>query len=316
MFRDAYAKILSFGTALGELAFDVYILSGKTKKITYITSSNIDSYFVEKICGKDVTITKLKRIYLWELKKLADQQDAVLIDMYRLFARFFDNGFLVPPLVRQILDIGIGVSVDIKLRGSDIHKLKKYSFEVSNDLNDLKFFYEKMHIPHIKTKYNSAAYVENFNSVEKIFKNGELLLIKLNGEYVAGALCEINGNGYFLRKNGILDEKFIKEGALLTTYYFPIMRAKELKAKIVDFGQSRSFLQDGVLRHKSHWGTRICEDKKIKRIIYLRNIFEPFIYIEDKKLKAVVLSENDILIKEYARSGLEFNIIHKNGDKK
>ena len=298
-------------TLLREIVFDVYMISDKTKKITYITSSDIDSYFVEKICGKDVTITKLKRIYLWELKKFADQQDAVLIDMYRPLSRFFNNGFLVPPLVRQVLDIDVSEDKLIRINTKNLKKALKYDCDVSNDIDDLKFFYENMYVPYIKRVYGDSAQIEDFGDIEKIFNRGELLLIKLNDKYISAQLSEIDGDNYFLRKNGVLDESFVKEGALVATYYFGILRAKEINAKIVDFGQSRSFLSDGSLRHKSLWGTRICEDKNIKRIVYLRNIFEPFIYIEDKKLKAIVFFFFFKLINEYSRSGLEFNIINK-----
>ena len=318
MIRCQENPLKLFKNILREIIFDVYILSDQKKKITYITSSDIDSYFVEKIFGKDVAITKLKRIYLWELKKLADQQDSVLIDMYRLFARFFDNGFLVPPLVRQVLDIDVPEDKLFRINTKNLKKAFKYDCEVSNNLNDLKFFYEHMYIPHIKKIYGDLASVENFGDIEKIFKKGELLFIKLNGEYISAQLSEIEGNNYFLRKNGVLDESFVEEGALVATYYFGILRAKQINAKTVDFGQSRSFLSDGSLRHKSLWGTRICEDKKIKRVIYLRDIIfeQPFIYIEDTKLKAAVFSENDKLINEYSRSGLEFNILEKKMENK
>ena len=309
----------SLKTTLRELTFDVYMLSDDKKKIIYITSSDIIPYIIKIIYGNDndVSTTKIKRIYAYELKKFADRQDTVLIDMHKYFARFFDDGFLVPPFVRQAAYIDKSTDKTIKMNGSDLRKMRKYSYEISNDLDALKFFYEKMYAPYIKKRYGDSAYIKNFNDLEKILKNGELIFVKLDGEYVSGALCEISDNVYYCRKNGVLDESFIKEGALVATYYFSVLRAKEKDIKIVDFGQSRPFLSDGVLRHKNHWGAKICEDKTIDRIIYSRNIFEqPFIYVEDKKLKVAVFSENDKLTKEYARSGLEFNVINKITEKK
>lgn len=296
---------------LGEFVFDVYMLSDSTKRIPYITSTGVDPYFAERVCGKEVTITKIKRIYVWELKKFVDGQDAVLVDMHKFFAYLFnfDGGFLVPPFVRQVLDVDIKDA--IKINSKNLKKVYKFSYDVHDDPNMLKYFYEKMHVPYIKKRYGDSAYIEDFDTIEKMFKNGELLFIKLNDEYVSAQLTEIDGDKCFLRKNGVLDESFIEEGALVATYYFAIHRAKDINLKFVDFGQSRPFLSDGVLRHKSLWGTRICEDDTTrKRIIYSKNIFEqPFICIEDKKLKAIVFSENDKLINEYTRSGLEFKVI-------
>ncbi len=289
-----------------EITFDVYILSDKTKKNTYITSSDIDMYFVKRICDEDVTITKIKSIYAWELKKFVDQQDAVLIDMHKLFARFFDDGLLIPKFVSQVLDIDQSVDQIIKINNKNLKRVRKYRYEIMNDLEAFKFFYEKMYTSHIKRKYGDSA-VEEFSVLEKIFRHGELVFVKHKDEYVSAQLSEIKGNVYFLRKNGVLDESSLKAGSLVALYYFSILRAKERNVNIIDFGRSRPFLYDGVLRHKNVWGTRICNNKTSKRIIYLRNfLFEqPFIYIEDKKLKAAVFSENEQLKKEYSKSGLE-----------
>jgi hypothetical protein len=303
-------KILKF--LLRELRFDVYLLSGKTNMF-YITSSEITPYFIERIC-KDGSITKIKKIYAWELRRYIVQQEAVLIDMHKLFEHFFNNDFLVPPYVRQVLDLDKPVDELIK-ENRDFKKFSKYRCEVLTDLNALKFFYEKMYFPYIKKRYGDSAVIQSFNYFEKKFlKKGELVFIKLNDEYVSAALCEMSNKVYFFKKVGVLNESLVKEGALSATYYFAILRAKEKNAKYIDFGLSRPFLSDGVLRHKRKWGTQICEDKKINRIFYMKNTFkQPFICIKNKKLTAVVFSKNDNFIKEYAMSGLEFKIAYLSG---
>jgi predicted N-acyltransferase len=249
---------------------------------------------------------------MWELKDFVSRQDAVLIDMHKYFVDFFEDGFLVPSRVRQVLEIDKSKPVEdmIKLRNKDLNKLKKYSYEINNDPEALKFFYEKMYAPYIMRKFGK---VEDFIYLKKSLRKGELILIKQNDEYISGALCEIHDNTYYCQKNGIIDENFVKDGALLATYYFPILRAKELNLTTVDFGLSKPFLTDGVLWHKNLWGVSICEQENPKRFMYLKNIlFEhPFIYIDDGKLKAIIFSENDSYIKSYANSGLEFNIVDR-----
>ena len=298
---------------LKEFIFDVYMLSDKTKKIIYIASISvgITQHIVDRLCSKDVTITKIKRIYIWELRKFVEQQDAVLVDMYTFFTRSFRDGFLVPSMVNEVLNINKPIDEAIKLSSHQLKKVDKYNFEISNDLDALKFFYEKMYVTHAKKKYGEFAYVEHFNYLKKILRRGELIFIKLGGEYVSGALCEICNESYLLQNNGVIDESYIKEGALIATYYFPILRAKEINAKIVDFGGSKPFLSDGVLRHKNQWGARICMTEKSHRTFYLKNVLfdQPFIYIDRSKLKIAVLSEDDKLIREYANSGLEFSVI-------
>jgi len=290
-----------------ELRFDVYLLSGE-RKVLYITSSVISPYIVERIC-RNASITKGNKIYIWELRKFISQYDTVLIDMHRSFARFFNDAFLIPPYVRQVLDLDKPIE-DITRNNRDLKKIKKYQYEVLTDLDSLKFFYEKMHVPYIRKRFANSAQIKNFNEFKKTLKNGELLLIKNNEKYVSGVLCEMRNGVYFWLRVGALDESFVKEGALSAAYYFGILRAKEKNAKIIDFGMSRPFLSDGVLRHKRKWGARICEDKSLKRILYSKNaIKDSFICIENKKLKAVLFSNKERFTAEYANWGLEFKIV-------
>ena len=314
--RDLYYIITLPFRILKDLTFDVYMLSDKTKKIIYIASVSVGTtkYLVDRLYNDDVTITKIKRIYIWELRKFVKGQDMVLADIHKSFIQLFDDGFIVPEFVSQILEIDDN---DIKLNNKNLKRVRKYDYDISNDPDALKFFYEKMYVPYAKKKYGDSVYTDNFNNIEKFFRNGELLFIKFNGEYVSAQLSEINGDTYRLRRNGVLDENFVKGGALVAAYYFSIQRAKEINAKNVDFGGSKPFLLDGVLRHKNVWGTKICEAKAAKRFIYLKNVLfqQPFIYIENKKLKAAIFSEDDKLIKEYAESGLEFKLIEKDQNK-
>lgn len=300
---------------LKEITFDVYVLSDKTKNIIYITSVSIgiNKDIIKRLYINDVTITKIKRVYIWELRKFVDQQDAVLVDIYTGLTRFFDNNncFFVPSLVGQILDINEPLDKAIKLSSRELKKVNKYKYEISNDPDALKFFYEKMYVPYAKIRYGEFAYILNFGHIKKILRNGELVFVTFNGKRVCAYLCEIDGDGYICGKNGALDENVVREGAMVAAYYFSILRAKEIGKKTVHFGGSKPFLLDGVLRHKNQWGTRICESKVSKRLMCLKNVLfeQPFIYIEGDKFKVVVFSEDDKLIKEYANSGLEFNIV-------
>jgi hypothetical protein len=190
-----------------------------------------------------------------------------------------------------------------------LKRVKKYKCEISKDPDTSKFFYDKMYAPHIMRKYVVS---DEFIYLEKFFRNGELLFVTLDGKRVCASLCGMRNDNYFSNRTAALDEDSVREGAMVAAFYFSILRAKELNAKAFHFGTSRPFLLDGVLRHKNSWGTKICESDLSKRFIYLRNVsfVQPFIYIEDKKLKIAIFSEDDKLIKEYANSGLDFNVIH------
>jgi hypothetical protein len=312
--QDLFRMITLPYSLLKEIAFDVYVVSDKARSITYITSTSIgiNPDIIKRLCSNDINVTKIGRIYLWDLRKFVDQQDSALVDVYKSFVRFFDNnGFLVPSLVGQVLDINEPVDKAIKLSSRELKKVNKYKYEISNDPDALKFFYEKMYVPYAKIRYGEFAHIESFSYLKKIFRNGELVFVTFNGERVSAYLCEIDGDEYICGKNGALDESFVREGAMVAAYYFSILRAKEIGAKFVNFGGSKPFLLDGVLRHKNQWGTRICESKVSKRFVYLKNVLfeQPFVYVDGDKFKIAIFSDDDKLIKEYANSCSEFNVI-------
>lgn len=300
-------KILEEGT------FDVYLLSDKTKQVIYIVSTSVSKlpYFIERICDNDVSMTKIKRIYIWELRKFAGKQDAVMVYMHKSFKHYFKDDFLIPESVSSVLDIDKPINEAIKLSSRELKKVQKYKCEIASDHDALKFFYEKMYVPHMKRKYDVF---ENFVRLEQFFKNGELVFVTLDGKRVSAYMCGLINDVYLLSRTAALDESYIKEGALIAAYYFSILRAKEINAKSVNFGWSRPFLLDGVLRHKNKWGAKICEYKRTRRFIYLKNVpfQQPFIYTDGEELKIAVSSEDDKLIKEYANAGLEFNVISDN----
>src|SRR3989304_9870546 len=245
---------------LKEIVFDVYILSDGEKKIIYITSvsAGITPYYIKRLYEKDAKITKLKKIYIWNLRKFVDQQSEVMIDIYRPFVRFLDGGLLVPSLVDQVLDIEKkSVNEAIKLGSRELKKTNQFGCEIiSNDSDALKFFYEKLHVPYIKKRHGTYAYIENFDTIKKIYKKGEIVFATLNGERVAAYLCEINGDIYCCNRNGALDESFVKKGALVAKYYF---------------GKKQTFFLEENRTTKKKRGKKILRKKKKKRF----NIFCP-----------------------------------------
>lgn len=307
-----------------EIRFSVYILSGKgnntetTIKMLYITSGKVLSYFTARIYEEAPVPIFIKKAYIWQLKRILNEQstavDLTLIDMHK-FVPFFlkvKNAFLVPSSVGWTLNINKPTQEIINgfrknTKVTDLRRIRKfkYSYDVLSDLESLNFFYEKMHIPYMKKRHQEEAVINNLVFYKKILKSGELLFVKLNGEYIAAALCRKNGERYCLFRLGVLngDEDFVKKGALAALYYFVILRAKEKNMKTIDFTNSRPFLSDGLLHYKRKWGTRVCQDTTIERSLYLivnrpqnaATIFseQPFICLDKGELKAVIFVTGD-----------------------
>lgn len=290
-----------------ELCFDVYQISGE-RQLFFITSTEIYPFFINHFCN-DAKITKTGEIYAWNLKRFTREHDAVIIEMHRYLVPFFSDGIITVHWVRQELDLSRSME-DIIKHIRDKKNFFQFHLEISTDFNEMKLFYEKIFTPYIKKRYKHA-FIDNFEIFKlNLLKNPwELLLIKKNGLLVGGACCNLINDRYYWKINALTDEVYLKEGAMAAIYYYSILRAKEKKAKIIDFGQSRPFLSDGVLCYKKKWGAKIIPDKS-NRIVYLKNLNnEGLIIVEDKKLKAIIFSGKNAKVKPYSNSGLELKIV-------
>lgn len=313
-----------------ELRFNVYILSGKNRftdstiKVLYIISCEIPPYFINRFYKDAPHISRIKISYVWRLKKIISDRfpdvDFVMADMHKFLTHFFKikNSFLVPIFIKQALALNKPKHEIIKgfrknTRHTDLRKIRKfkYTYEISSDLSALKFFYERMYSPYIRKRYVEEAAVNDFDEIKKIFKNGEILFIKSDDKYISAVLAERKNGHYFWHRVGVLDgnHDFVKKGALSATYYFAILRAKELNAQVIDFGHSRPYLSDGVLRHKRKWNAYIFQAQDIQRLIYMKinktknaaDVFseQPFLCIENGNLKAVKFLNHDVKIADF-----------------
>jgi len=313
-----------------EIRFNIYILSGKGKgteatlKTLYITSSEKTSYFIRRVYENAATSVFIKSTCFWNLNRIINEYssevDLTLIDMNRLIPYFLKlkNAFLVPSFVRQKLDINKSKEEIIagfrkNTRAVDLRRIRKfkYSYDIRSDLDSLKFFYEKMHVPYIQKRYPEEASIDSFNDIKKILQHGEILFIKSDGMYVAAALCKKEKECYYFCRLGVFDgnEDFVKKGALSALYYFGIIKAKDENMKTIDFGHSRPLLSDGVLHYKRKWGALVYNDTALNRFFYLilnkpQNISavfikQPFVYIDKKELKAVMLLDGHIKAEDF-----------------
>ncbi len=310
--------------AFKEVRLSCFVFSGKDKitgkqVITlYVTSHEVIPYFISQIYKEQPAVIEKRSIYFWQLQKLINRMtnraDLMLIDLHCMMLRLLKTGnaFRVPIFVRQRLNVNRPVEEIIRsfrknTKSTELRKIRKfgYTFDVFNDDKTLRFFYENMHIPYIRNKYTDDAVIDHFDSFKKIYNEGELLLIKNSEQYVSGVLCEKKNDLYFWQRVGLLngDLELLKKGALAATYYFAILRAREKNAAYIDFGRSRPFLSDGVLRYKNKWGAIIHTDESNNRYICIKPNFQssafsffygaPFICMEKNECKAVAFSLTD-----------------------
>jgi hypothetical protein len=234
-------------SSINGLFFHVYEISGDENAV-FITSIEPDASFLEYFYPQ-ATIKRTRTIFAWSLKGIERQYDTVAIEMHKELLPFFNKGLITVPFVRQRFDIS---KPPENLKQFRKHKknILTYGIEVSKDPGALAFFYEKMYVPYVQRRYKDAL-IEHFSKFQYYLKrNGELLLLKSGQEVVGGVFCKTVGDTYHMSNIGLIDDSYLKEDAMDALYYFAIVRAKEINARFIDFGESRPFLSDGVLEHK------------------------------------------------------------------
>lgn len=334
-FRRILASIIiAFGIScsrifqfLGELSLEMYLIRGKERysgfPLTVLFIGNQKPFlFLEEILFMQVfTRESIGKIIIGEniiqkLKKFSIVCDAVFIkcDVFYTFYWRKKNFMIIPEWISMTLDISDSSEmVYKKLTDSakdDIRKIKKYGFtyEFSEDIDKLQFFYKKMYLPYIYKRYGSSAYCVTYFAMRLLFeRDNKLMLIKHKGEYLAGSMFSVRNNKITATYTGIKDGniKYLKQGVGAASYYFLIHWAKQKGFKILNFGTCRPFLNEGVFRYKSKWGaTMTKQDGFTSGIIAFKPfncsngvksflLNNPFVSLNGNKLQITIFKEKN-----------------------
>lgn len=300
------------------LSLTIYKINGKEKNsketlvILYLSNEKIYPYLENILFYERPKVRRIGKIYIWNIKKkiknISCNTDAVFIETEMFYANYFERkGFtVIPEFISMTLDTSKSFEEIYKnfskSAKEDVRKVKKHGFkyEISHDFEMLKWFYYKMYLPYIYNRHGKKAVCTNFHTMRLILeRDGKLLLIKLKDEYVYGGLFTVINDKATALYSGISDKKnsLLKKGVSAASYYFFIQWAKENGIKTLDFGTSKSFLNDGLFKYKKKWGTTISKNESYHYSIFPFKVCKnsksimsylehnPFICLEKNKLK-------------------------------
>jgi hypothetical protein len=296
-------KFARYGT---ELRFKVYSDLDE-QKFVYLTSDEPDTNFIECFYP-GATVTRVDTVFVWSLPKFARQHDKVMIDMHCNLSRFFSDGITSVRWIRQMYDLTEPIDNLFKHRERRRERKKVLTFtpSFSTDPEDLEFFYEKMYLPYIRKRHNDAILLKKVFLQQDLKKSGELCFIKKEALITAGGFCNHVGDTYSMLILGLMDERYVEEGAVAALFYYGLYRALEKKARFFDFGLSKPFIDDGVCIYKRKWGGRIHQDHETNHIMYLKNIRKDgLIVLDEGKLKVLVSPDNEACRQCCLEAGLE-----------
>ena len=154
-------------------------------------------------------------------------------------------------------------------------KIHKQSLEVaiSHDQRRFDDFYDNMYVPYVRHRFGESAQLAPREGAEADFREGELLLVKKQNEYISGQIIKYEGSCACLRWLGVRDGNwdYVRDGAVAALYEFAFLRAEEKGCRKAKFYKSRAFLEDGVLRFKRTMSQRIVEADNCKSLLRIES---------------------------------------------
>ena len=258
-------------------------------------------------------------VFIWNIGRLAARAragaDLVLVhaDSALLRRRAGRGFFLIPEWVTMALDLRppLRETWDLarnKTVRENLRRIRKYgySYEVTTDPRKFSLFYERMYLPFIPGKFGTAASLVGRRLMKLFFESGRLLLVKRDGDDVAGNIVILFGR---TAKSVILglkdnDQTLRQQSALGASYYFTMLWAKENGLRRVDFGECRAFLNDGLLYFKKRWGMELERFELQKNAFGLkvgrfspavRDFLQgnPFVFADGPRLRGAALADSD-----------------------
>ena len=319
----------------------VIIYAGREKDKNFLVSLAFEGTFEENYIGK---------AWLWKIPEIAKDNDRDCSLIVAEIPRFYrmlcgkTKCLYVPSWISGEIDISVDNPSLFKHRNtslkSDISKIRrnKLRFEVTKDLSQLHNFYCNMYRPYIAKAHGSRAIEMTYEHVKSKFTGhgslSDLLLIKKEDEYIAGILLRRRKNKAKLWFLGVKDGSlnYVEDGVIGALFYFSVQYLAEKGVTRIDFGASRPFLKNGVLRYKKKWNQKISNKKELGFLIKMISKTEavkgfflnnPFIYEDKTGLNGAIfvasdqsLSKSDFarIYKDHYLRGLSKLVIYRFGE--
>lgn len=208
------------------------------------------------------------RIPLWHLDKLTDlPADLVIIEADAWLIRRLPRrrALIVPPRVEFRLDVGgdwqaVERRPHTSIRRHEFRLMRKYGYEYETSRNpqDLERFYVEMYLPTVMEKYQDLASPVSLSEAYLYFKHGHLFLVKRDGDWVSGGVCQPQRGTVNFKLLGVknADGQLIHQGAQAAVYYAVIHWANQRGFEAVNLESCRAYLT-GLFEYKRKWGTSI-----------------------------------------------------------
>ncbi len=266
--KDFGWLLMSFGRV------NIKLLRGKDWKVYFIQDdfTHSEEELIEVLFPDRPRIEFIDRINVWHINKripkMMDESDLVLCDLnhlIRIKPMETSFHFRVPPWV--LMEVEIDKPIDdvlsamTRMRRRDIRHAVRvgFTYRFSQDPADLELFYHKMYVPYISNRFGERAIIASFEAKRAMFVEGGLIMVDYQGQPMAGLLGYVTGDSFIIGSIGIREGHFnlAQKGIMIALNWYAIEWANSQGYRYVNFGMTRSRVNDGIFEAKRHWGTHI-----------------------------------------------------------
>jgi len=260
---------------LKRLRPEMWIIEGQEREsklrlsiCLYITTNEYKRYLENLTFGTSFEAKYIGQTWLWnafrETPRAAAGCSMTIAEVHDRHLNWMGPaaGIVIPAWIRGSIDLPRGPeqmnrdSIKTVLR-----KIMKQGmeYEVTRDPKHFDDFYQNMYVPHTTKRHGDCVHLSSREKVWALFEKGELIVVKKHGESTAGKLITYKDGIPYMTHLGVRDGRMdlIDEGAIGAANELTLQYLESNGHREVHFGQSRGFLNDGVLQFKKKYGHKV-----------------------------------------------------------
>jgi hypothetical protein len=133
---------------------------------------------------------------------------------------------------------------------------------LSRSRSDFDLYYERMYLPYVAKRFGDGTITKSRRRLLRDFQRGFLMIVRRNGNPIAGGIVRDDGERASFTSSGVLDgsdehlHAHVSAALDLRLHEWAASRGR----RTIDVGHTRPFPNDGVFRNKRRWLMSISPD--------------------------------------------------------
>ncbi len=276
--ETAFAALRRVVLIISQLRLRVHVLrgieraGGRAMTVAVLGSRRSWPYLAKALFSRLDEARESGGVFIWRASRYPAspemKPDIVILHADEIFRGLFQGRDMavLPEWVSFRFDLSrppeeTWAAVHNKNLRENLRRVRKhgYGYEMTTDPARLDSFYREMYLPFIPRRFGESTEPVGPRFMRLFFDAGALLLVKKEGEAVAGSVIMTGRRGAKAMIIGVKggSEDLIRKGALAACYFFTTLWAREKGFASVNFGECRPFFGDGLFYFKKSWGARL-----------------------------------------------------------